>query len=114
MLYSEYKTTYKWIVKKYPDVTAMFTESEKPEKIFILKITNQEKTGTTWKTTGTEEKEIDFIHYSNIVDAIPFFRNLGGTETVTRKYTKFGLIPIKIISTSPGRNERTIREFKVI
>jgi hypothetical protein len=114
MLYSEYKKIYKWLVKKYPDVVSMFTDSENPEKIILLKTTHQEKTGTTWKTTTTEETKIDFIHYSNIVNAIPFFKNLGGTETVTRSYTKYGLIPIKIISTSPGREQRTIREFKVI
>ena len=111
MTYQEYKKTYNWLVKHHPDVVSMFTDAETPEKIFKVVITNQEKSGSTWKTTEVKEELADFIYYSNVVDAVPFFRNLGGTETITKKYTKAGYIPVKIVSTSPGRDQRTIREF---
>lgn len=114
MLYNEFKETYDFMVKKYPDTTYLYTDKEAPEKIFTVSIIHQVKSGRNWHTTEAKTEKADFIYYSNVVDAIPFFRNLGGRETVSCSYTKAGYIPTKIISTNPGRTERTIREFNYI
>lgn len=54
--------------------------------------------------TITEEK------YNNMTskETIKFFRGLGGTEKVTRKGGKV----IKLVSISPSREKRVIRNFK--
>lgn len=108
MSYAEFKNDYKWTLKAYPQTTNLFEVEN-----ITLKETRQTKTSRTagWKTTETKIETINYIYYMNIVDAIPFFRNLGGAETVTKAYTKHGYIPTKIISLSPDKNDRTIREF---
>lgn len=111
MLYNEFKKTYKTTLKKYPDTSYLYTDNEEPEKIFDVIITHQEKHGKTWKTVEEKTEKADFIYYFNVVDVVKFFRNLGGTETVQTAYTKAGYIPTRIISTSPGKDQRTIREF---
>lgn len=75
---------------------------------------NQEKQGSKWVTVETETKEITKEFYRNIVDpqAIRFMRNLGGIETIQKNYTCFGYIPVRILSTSPSKEKRTIRTFK--
>lgn len=110
MTYKEFKETYKWLVKNYPDATSIYSDNME-EKNGIVKITKQVKTGSRWKTIEEETEEMTRRFYMNCVDAIPFFRNCGGIETVTKCYTKYGLIPVKVISTSPDREQRTIREF---
>lgn len=108
MTYTEFKNNYKWAVKMYPNITSIF----EVEKI-TLKETRQTKTSRTagWKTTETNTSIINYENYMNIVDSIPFFRGLGGAETVTKAYTRHGYIPTKIISLSPEKRDRTIREF---
>ncbi len=49
--------------------------------------------------------------YDNIVEASPFFRRLGGSETVKRTYTRAGYRVYEIISKSPDRQQKTIRSF---
>ena len=44
-------------------------------------------------------------------DTCKWFRRLGGSETVTRAYTCNGYCPIKVVSTSPNKENKTIREF---
>lgn len=109
MLYSEFKATYKATIKKFPDITALFREE--PEKVITCHTIRQIKTGSRWTTTEETTDKIDFIHYINVLDGIPFFRNLGGSETVQKAYTKAGLIPVRLLSTNPDRTQRTIREF---
>lgn len=106
MNYNELRDTYKWTSKKYPDTSYTLNLTN-----IKLTVTNEIKSGSGWKKTETEEKYIDFIHYLNIVDAIPFFRNLGGAESVSVSFTKCGKIPVAILSTNPSRTERTRRTF---
>lgn len=110
MTYNEFKSVYKWTVRTYPDTTSIYKENM-TEKFCTVKIINQVKAGSRWKTTEESIEEASRENYFNIVDAIPFFRNIGGRETVTKSYTKHGYIPVAIKSTSPGKTERTIREF---
>ncbi len=109
MLYKEFKATYKWMIKHYPETSGLYRDN--PEKNIICTTIHQEKNGSRWTTTSETTETVDFIYYSNVVDAVPFFRNLGGSETVQKAYTKAGYIPTRIISTNPTKTERTIREF---
>lgn len=67
-----------------------------------------------YETLETVTKEITREQYNKITDegTIKFFRRLGGYESVTKNYTSLGYIPVKIISTSPDKNEKVIREFE--
>ena len=55
-------------------------------------------------------KTIDEGKYNNMTskESIKFFRNLGGTEKVTRK----GGRVTKLVSTSPNGESRIIRTFE--
>ena len=63
------------------------------------------------QTEAIEVKEIDNDIYKKIVESSPFFRRLGGTERHTKNYTSQGYKVVKIVSTSPDKKNRTIREF---
>lgn len=88
----------------------------KNEDFAVLTTETQEKQGSRWVTTETETKTVSKQFYNNITDekAIRFFRNLGGIETVQRNYTKMGYIPVRILSTSPNRETRIIRNFEIL
>lgn len=108
MNYQEFKKTYKYSCRQWPDVTAVYEETRFAPRVVT---THQEKRGRRWITTGEDVKVINWEYYMNIIDAVPFFRGLGGTETVRTEYTRWGKLPAKITSTSPDRESRTIREF---
>ncbi len=57
------------------------------------------------------EKEITEEHYNNYIESAPFFRRLGGTETLTKNYTSAGYKVVKMVSKNPDRTEKVIREF---
>lgn len=64
-------------------------------------------------TKTVENKTIDFKQYNNIVDpnTLKWFRRLGGSETARRNYTNQGYLVTKLISTSPDKSIKVIREF---
>lgn len=74
-------------------------------------IINGKKFSGRWVTSSKKAENFTGENYLNTVESIPFFKNLGGTERVSKAYTKYGLIPVGIISTSPDKNKRTIRKF---
>lgn len=83
----------------------------------ILKSTKLIKNPNTKTTYLTEEFKREVItekQYSNITsdDTIKFFRRLGGTESVTRGYTCAGYKIVRVISTSPDKQRKTIYEFE--
>lgn len=108
MLYSEFRKKYAYILKHYPDTSALF---EKSNKITVT-TTSENKSGKKWTMEASETENIDYIYYFNIVNAIPFFKNLGGYERVSNACTKYGYIPVKLVSISPDKNTRITREFK--
>lgn len=61
----------------------------------------------------TEVSEITQEQYNNITsdNTLKYFRRLGGSETATRNYTERGYNVVKLISTSPGKDVRVVREF---
>lgn len=73
------------------------------------------ESGKSWKSKASdvEEKVIDDEFYRNMCDekALAFFRRLGGSEVVERGYTCAGYLMVKLMSTSPSRDERIVREF---
>ena len=107
MTYSEFKKSYSVTLKRYPDTSALF-EVENAGK---CKITTERKNGKRWTASEITTEEMTFNYYFNILESIQFFRNLGGYERVTRAYTKYGYIPVKLISISPDGNTRITREF---
>ena len=58
-----------------------------------------------------ETREITEEHYNNYIESAPFFRRLGGSETLTRGYTSAGYKVVKMVSKSPCKTEKVIREF---
>ena len=109
MSYDEFKKTYKWALKQYPDASYLFGN----DKIKItMTTTNYEKSGSRFVETDKDTKDITWEQYFNVIDATPFFKNLGGTERITKSYTKAGYIPTRITSVSPDRNKKTVREIR--
>ena len=77
----------------------------------------QKKAGTktVWELQSATEEEITGEQYKNATsdDTIRFFRRLGGSETVTRGYTAAGYIITKIVSISPDRQKKTVRDYTI-
>jgi hypothetical protein len=71
----------------------------------------KEGTKTAWKLIDTNTQELTLEQYRNCVNASPFFRRLGGSEHVVRNYTCAGYLVVRIQSTSPDKQQRTVREF---
>ncbi len=107
MNYLETKATYKELFKAYPDVCDVY------EKPVIMTVIEYVKDGNKWQEVSRTTREVTHINYYNVVDprAVRFFKGLGGIEKVTKAYTKRGLIPVKVESTSPERTRKTVREF---
>lgn len=81
-----------------------------------LTTTEQRKnpnTKTSYITIETESKVIDSKQHGLITneDTCKWFRRLGGSETKTMAYTCDGYKCVKLISTSPDRDIKKIREF---
>ena len=71
--------------------------------------------GKSWKKNPVESNKsiINSENFKNIISSIPFFRNLGGSERVTKGYTIAGYIPVELSSTSPDKKTKIVRKFKV-
>lgn len=80
----------------------------------ITKLVKNPNTKTTYTEVSKTEEEIDLEQYHNITnkDTMTWFRRLGGSETATKAYTSQGYKTVKLISTSPNKEHKTIREFK--
>ena len=61
----------------------------------------------------TDEEVISPKKFELIISSIPFFRDLGGSERVTKGYTVAGYIPVELSSISPSRETKIVRSFKV-
>ena len=105
MTYDEMKREYKFTLKNYPSASAVFEA-----KNIICTTTREMKNGSRWTVENTTTETIDGEYYFNCLESIPFFRSLG-SERITRACTKYGYIPVKLVSTSPNKLERTIRIF---
>ena len=80
-------------------------------KIICIQVEQQFNYNTNrYVTLNKVVKTIDEERYNNMTskESIKFFRNLGGTEKVTRK----GGRVTKLVSSSPSGDLRTIRTFE--
>jgi len=82
--------------------------------IFLTETRLQKNPNT--KTTYIQEDQTSKEITS--ADTLKFFRRLGGTESAQRSYTCAGYVAgyvvTKLTSTSPDRQNKTVREFKFI
>lgn len=110
MLYSEFKSTYPYATRTWPETGNLF---DRPIEIIVTKA-YFDKVGTRWAESERTTERVDVTHYMNIVDAVPFFRNIGGHERVTRNYTKYGFLPVHINSVSPDRMRKVVYDFDFV
>ena len=111
MTYTEFKNTYKALLKKYPEISGLYG-TENIYKITETK-TEYDKVGSRWKETEKTEKETTIEFYYNVFDTVPFFKNLGGYERVEMEYTIAGYIPTVSTSISPDKEKKVIRKYTV-
>lgn len=84
------------------------------KKVFILtQITYTKNERGKWTETDRTTEKVTPEFYLNTIDAVPFFRNMGGLERLESGYTYFGYMPIKVSSTNPDRTKKIERLFKV-
>ena len=81
----------------------------------ITKKYERTSSGKSWKKNPIETNEeiISPKKFELIISSIPFFRDLGGSERVTKGYTVAGFIPVELSSISPSRETKIVRSFKV-
>lgn len=78
------------------------------------KLEKKQGTKNAYKEVSQVIKEITKEEHDLITneDTVKWFRRLGGSETVTKGYTYEGYLVVKLVSTSPDKESKTIREFK--
>ena len=85
--------------------------------IITLTETRLSKNPNTKTTYIVDSKKIETVtekqhRLTTCDDTVKWFRRLGGSETVQRSYTSAGYKVTKLISTSPDRQTKVIREYK--
>jgi hypothetical protein len=68
-------------------------------------------TKTAWREVEKTTHNYTETQYNNMVDAAPFFRRLGGSEHLDYGYFSQGYRVFRMISKSPDRQTKVIREF---
>ena len=76
----------------------------------------EKKAGTknAYKEVSKEVKEVTEQQHELTTndETCKWFRRLGGSESLQRAYTCAGYVVVKLISTSPNRESKTVREYK--
>lgn len=80
-------------------------------KLTTIRSYKRPGTKTVFVERDRREEVVSEQEYINIVNAAPFFRRLGGSETLSRGYTKKGYLVTRILSRSPDREQQTERLF---
>ena len=82
-------------------------------KITMTEDSYQLKAGckTVYEFIESENKIINETQLKWIIDAIPFFKRLGGSEHKKMCYTCAGYKVYELVSKSPDRQQKTIRKF---
>lgn len=77
------------------------------------RLTKNPKTKTTYIQESRKVTEVTERQHrlTTCDDTVKWFRRLGGSETVTRSYTSAGYVVTKLVSTSPDKQTKVIREF---
>lgn len=78
-----------------------------------IKLVKNPNTKTTYLEESRSVEEITETQYKNICsdDTLKCFRRWGGSESAERGYTCRGYRVVKLTSTSPNKQSKTIREF---
>lgn len=109
MTYQEIRKTYQWVLRRYPSTDGL--TGRMYDELGTVTTTYYAKRGSRWIETKQDVKAFTGSYYFNTVDAVPFFRGLGGYERVELAYSYAGYIPRRITSINPDRTVRVIREF---
>ena len=83
--------------------------------IITLTETRLSKNPNTKTTYVVDSKEVETVtekQHFLYFDSVKFFRRLGGSESITNSYTCSGYVGTKLVSISPDRQTKVIREFK--
>ena len=88
-----------------------------PNKMITITLHHQRfniKPGTksVWVLASEETRVVTEGEYDNSVEAAPWFRKLGGSESLSREYTPSGKKVTRIISKSPCRTQKIIRRYE--
>lgn len=113
MNYSEFRKTYAWTLKNYSGTHELFCGDFYGAHIGKVVTEKYEKRGGKWHLLTSERDDVTPAFYFNTVDAIPFFRGLGGSERVYCGYCVRGYVPLEITSISPDRAQKTVRKFQL-
>lgn len=112
MNYKEFSTEYKKTLRRYPSMECTFNTNTEYE---FTQVRYEKKAGSNkWVEVERTNEVITGQHYMNIIDAIDFFRNLGGRETVSMGYTSVGYIPVELKSINPDVTVKVVRTFKPV
>jgi hypothetical protein len=76
------------------------------------RLTKNPNTKTTYIVESNKVETITEKQHFLYFDSVKFFRRLGGSETITNGYTCSGYVGTKLVSTSPDKQTKVIREFK--
>jgi hypothetical protein len=81
-----------------------------------LTTTILEKNPNTKTTYNVVEKNVEVVNeekhrLATCNDTVQWFRRLGGKETVTHAYTCAGYKVVKLVSTSPCKETKIVREY---
>lgn len=112
MPYIEFRKKFHRTLKRYPGMECTYN----PHYAYEVTTTKYYKVGSKWHEK-TEKKTVETVpgnYYMNMIDAIPFFRNLGGSERVQMGYTLAGYIPTQLSTISPDGKEKIVRKFKPV
>lgn len=71
---------------------------------------SREGKGRRWVTDSTSTEVVNEVWVKRFMDAVPFFRGLGGKESTVGSKSN----PVKHTSTSPDGLHRVITEFKEV
>jgi len=114
--YSEFKKTYSYMIKTYKNTSEFFHRDRDiftGEIIGTCTVVNYAKNDAgRWYETEQKTEDITRYNYCNIFDAVYMFKRFGGSERVEKQYTKYGYIPFKVTSISPGAEFKTVRTVK--
>lgn len=113
MTYSEFRKTYKWMLDHYTGTYQMYCDRFDDAIIGKLTTITYERRGSRWAEVKREREDLTPAIYCNCVDAVPFFRGLGGSERVECSYTPLAYLPVRISSVSPDKQTRIVREFQL-
>ena len=112
MTYQEFRTTYKWMLSHYTGTHQIYQNDFDSAMIGKVTTIRYARRGTRWAEIDRKREDLTPAYYCNSVDAVPFFRSLGGSERVECSYTPLAYLPVRISSVSPDRKTRVVREFQ--